>query len=177
MFFARLGRVLRYRFSSKQTRSREEIFEKLRSKQELETHNEQINKYRERGGVMIRYLLYRKVEVIGLLLLSAGIYLTYKLYSIGGVLVNPLTQKKNLACLNPESEVRVANEIERVFRLERVIKDKTVDKCLSFVLEDIKALTNQSVEAVVIDNCSNIVMLLPNNKLIISKKALLNYPP
>lgn len=58
-------------------------------------------RYRQRGGLVIKYMIYRKYEVMGLLFLSLTAYIGYKLYSIGGIVINPLTNKKNLSCLNP----------------------------------------------------------------------------
>ena len=49
---------------------------------------------------MFRYLLYRKFELLGLLCISAALYLTYKMYSMSGIAVNPLTGKKSLTCLS-----------------------------------------------------------------------------
>lgn len=130
---------------------------------------------------MMKYLHYRKYELLGLLLASLGAYFAYKVYTVGGVVVNPLTGKKNLTCLNPETEIQVANKIEKVFRLETPVNNQPpttiITSSLSRVLHDIKTTLNETVEPVLIDNKNNIILLLPNNKLVISKTVLVNYQP
>lgn len=49
---------------------------------------------------MLRYMFYRKYEMIGIILASISLYVGYKIYSIAGFATNPFTNKKKIACMN-----------------------------------------------------------------------------